>query len=157
MKTRFAVITVLALVAFNIMPAFAQTTYNSTSVQSPGDPAFTQLLGINDSAIIAGHFGDGTSVLFSGFTLNLPNNYTPENVLTAAQTRAFGINALNETDGLLLFGTGLLGLAFLTKKRRSVATERRAAVQALEISNSFSSISKGPPPPAAYYHADGRR
>jgi hypothetical protein len=101
MKTRFALITGLALLAFNTLPAFAQS-YNFTTVQSPEDPAFTQLLGINDSGTIAGYFGDGTIVPNNGFTLVLPNNYTPENFPTAAQTQVVGINASGETDGFYM-------------------------------------------------------
>jgi hypothetical protein len=44
------------------------TTFLFQTVISPGDPAFTQLLGINNGGTIAGYFGDGTVV---------PNNGSP--------------------------------------------------------------------------------
>jgi len=80
----------------------AGTTYNFQTVISPGDPAFTQLLGINNAGTIAGYFGDGTIVFNNGFMLVLPNNYTPENFpdpLTEMQTQVIGINGSGETVG----------------------------------------------------------
>ena len=68
---------VLMFAIGTMSPAWAQ--YSFQTVISPGDPAFTQLLGINNSMTIAGYFGDGTVVPNNGFTLVLPNNYTPEN------------------------------------------------------------------------------
>ncbi len=99
MKTKAAFVVGLTLLAFSVMPTFAQTSYTFTTVQSPGDPAFTQLLGINNSGTIAGYFGDGVIVPNNGFTLTLPNSYTPENFPGAAQTQVIGINASGETDG----------------------------------------------------------
>jgi len=74
-------------------------TYNFQTVMSPGDPAFTQLLGINNAGTIAGYFGDGSVVPNSGFTLVLPNTYTPENFPGSTQTQVVGINNTGETVG----------------------------------------------------------
>src|SRR5450631_1691913 len=82
-----------------LIPGAARADYIVTDVSSPGDPAFTQLLGINNSSTIAGYFGDGTAVANNGFTLVLPNSYTPENVPAAAQTKVIGINNTGWNDG----------------------------------------------------------
>ena len=51
----------VAVLAFTPLSARADsTTYTFQTVINPGDPAFTQLLGINNSQTIAGYFGDGT-------------------------------------------------------------------------------------------------
>lgn len=72
------------------------------TVISPGDPNFTQLLGINNSSTIAGYFGDGTVVPNNGFTLVLPNSYTPENFPGSVQTQVVGINNTGETVGFYI-------------------------------------------------------
>ncbi|HEY4932689.1 MAG TPA: PEP-CTERM sorting domain-containing protein [Terriglobales bacterium] len=92
----------LAVFAFAVMAPLvwaAPASYNFQTVVSPGDPAFTQLLGINNSSTIAGYFGDGTVVANNGFTLVLPNTYTPENFPGAAQTQVIGINNTGWNDG----------------------------------------------------------
>jgi hypothetical protein len=85
---------------------WAAPTYNFLSVASPGDPAFTQLLGINNSSTIAGYFGDGTVVPNNGFTLVLPSSYTAENFPASAQTQVIGINNTGWTDGFYVDGAG---------------------------------------------------
>jgi hypothetical protein len=96
----------IAVVFFGI-PASADPLYSFQTVIDPGDPAFTQLLGINDSSIIAGYFGDGTIVPNNGFTLALPNTFTPENFPGSAQTQVVGINAGGETVGFWIDGGGV--------------------------------------------------
>ncbi|HEY1469930.1 MAG TPA: PEP-CTERM sorting domain-containing protein [Candidatus Acidoferrum sp.] len=83
------------------------TTFTFQSVVSPGDPAFTQLLGINDSATIAGYFGDGTIVPNNGFTLTLPSTFTPENFPGSLQTQVVGINGGGETVGFWIDASGV--------------------------------------------------
>jgi hypothetical protein len=85
---------------------WAAPVYSFLSVVSPGDPAFTQLLGINNSSTIAGYFGDGTVVPNNGFTLVLPGSYTPENFPASAQTQVIGINNTGWTDGFYVDGAG---------------------------------------------------
>ena len=82
-------------------------TYNFKTVMSPGDTAFTQLLGINNAGMIAGYFGDGTSVHNNGFTLVLPNHYTTENYPAAIQTQVVGINNNGETVGFYIDSLGV--------------------------------------------------
>src|SRR5271165_2898857 len=83
------------------------TTYSFQTVQSPGDPAFTQLLGINSSGTIAGYFGDGTVIPNNGFTLTLPNTYVPENFPGSVQTQVVGINNNGETVGFYIDSMGV--------------------------------------------------
>jgi hypothetical protein len=98
--------TAMVCVVLATMASAAPTSYTFQTVISPGDPAFTQLLGINNSATIAGYFGDGSVVPNNGFTLVLPNSYTPENFPSAAQTQAIGINNTGWTDGFYVDAAG---------------------------------------------------
>jgi hypothetical protein len=75
-----------------LIPGALRASFIVTDVSSPGDPAFTQLLGINNSATIAGYYGDGSIVPNNGFTLTLPNTFLPQNFPGAAQTQVIGIN-----------------------------------------------------------------
>ncbi len=88
------------------MAIAASPSYNFQTVISLGDPAFTQLLGINNAGTIAGYFGDGVVVPNNGFTLVLPNNYTPQNYPAAAQTQVIGINNTGWTDGFYVDAGG---------------------------------------------------
>jgi len=98
---------VALLVCATPILSLAGTTYNFQTVTSPGDPAFTQLLGINNAGTIAGYFGDGTTVANNGFTLVLPNTYTAENFPGAAQTQVVGINNTGETVGFWIDSGGV--------------------------------------------------
>jgi hypothetical protein len=91
-----------------VVPGLLQaSTYNFTFVANPNDTAFTQLLGINNSSTIAGYWGDGMVVPNHGFTLTLPNNFTPENFPGAAQTQVIGINTAGDTVGFYLDQQGV--------------------------------------------------
>src|SRR6516225_8365396 len=69
------------------------TGYHFQSIASPQDTTFTQLLGINDQGTIAGYFGSGAAGHPNkGFTLTLPNTFTPENYPGSAQTQVVGID-----------------------------------------------------------------
>jgi probable HAF family extracellular repeat protein len=67
-------------------------------LDNPGDPNFNQLLGINDSRIIVGYFGDGAVIANNGYVLVPRNHYSAENFThlpagdSASQTQAIGIN-----------------------------------------------------------------
>ena len=98
---------VLAFAAMVPMVWAAPASYSFQSVASPGDPAFTQLLGINNSRTIAGYYGDGSTVANNGFTLVLPGSYTPENVPGATQTQVIGINNTGWNDGFYTDGAGV--------------------------------------------------
>ena len=82
-------------------------SYSFQTVISPGDTAFTQLLGINNASKIAGYFGDGTIVPNNGFTLVLPSTYTAENFPGSVQTQVVGINNPGETVGFWIDGAGV--------------------------------------------------
>jgi hypothetical protein len=83
--------------------AIQAASYNIQTVQYPGDPGFTQLLGINNSGEIAGFHG---ATIASGFTLKLPNSFTTENYPAAAQTMVTGINSAGNTVGIYMDGGG---------------------------------------------------
>lgn len=67
------------------------------TVQSPSDPTFTELLGINNTGTIAGFFG---AVTAKGFTLTPPNSFANENFPGSAQTMVTGINQNGDTVGI---------------------------------------------------------
>src|SRR5450432_326170 len=73
------------------------TNFSVQTVQYPTDPTFTQLLGINNSGMIAGFHGAATA---QGFALTLPNSFTTENFPAAAQTMVTGINSAGSTVGI---------------------------------------------------------
>src|SRR5689334_5915606 len=71
----------------------ASSSYAFTSIASPSDPTFTQLLGVNKAGEIAGYFGSGADAKHpnKGFMLNAPNSFTAENYPNSAQTQVIGI------------------------------------------------------------------
>jgi len=70
----------------------AGTTYTFKTANNSGDPAFNQLLGVNNSGTIVGYFGDGTVQPNMGYTLTVPATFTNENYPNSAQTQVIGIN-----------------------------------------------------------------
>jgi len=94
-----APLVVLLCMALTSAVLAAPTSYSFLSVANPNDTAFTQLLGINNASTIAGYWGDGTVVANHGFTLVLPNTFTPENVPSSTQTQVIGINNTGWTAG----------------------------------------------------------
>jgi hypothetical protein len=75
------------------------TTYSFQDVNYPGD-TFTQLLGINNSGVIAGYHNFNKN---SGFTLVLPNHFTTENwPSNERQTQITGINNQGITVGFYM-------------------------------------------------------
>jgi probable HAF family extracellular repeat protein len=78
------------------------TTYTFQTVNYPGDN-FTQLLGVNDSKVIAGYHGSGqTGHPNKGFVLTLPKTFTSENFPGSVQTQVTGINNHNTTSGFYI-------------------------------------------------------
>ncbi|MGH9430066.1 MAG: hypothetical protein ACRD3T_00825 [Terriglobia bacterium] len=73
----------------------AGTVYTFQTVNFPGD-TFTQLLGINNSSVIAGYHG---ATINEGFTLTLPNNFVLEDFPNSTNTQVIGINNTSLTDG----------------------------------------------------------
>jgi hypothetical protein len=89
----------LAAAVAAALPGVSGAASNDFAVlDNPGDANFNQLLGINDSRIIVGYFGDGTVVANNGYLLVPRNHYSVENFVhlapgdTASQTQAIGIN-----------------------------------------------------------------
>ena len=80
-------------------------------LDNKGDPHFNQLLGINDSRIMVGYFGDGTVVPNNGYLLVPTNHYSVENFTnlpagdSASQTQAIGINSDEKSPKIVGFYT----------------------------------------------------
>jgi hypothetical protein len=70
------------------------TTYTFQTVKYPGDPYFTQLLGINNNDVIAGYHGGSQNSMDpnNGFTLVLPDHFTSEDYPKSIQTQVTAIN-----------------------------------------------------------------
>ncbi len=99
MKPIFSPFLYLAQAAFAVVvfasAVKADTPYSFQTINNAGDPAFNQLLGINDNSTIAGYFGDGVTLPNKGYTVVPPYDqpsFTNENVPGSAQTQVVGIN-----------------------------------------------------------------
>ena len=97
---RFAFTLTVALLLSTSM--WAQSVYSFQTVNYPGDN-FTQLLGINNSLLIAGYHNADQN---SGFTLRLPFNFTTENFPNSMMTQVIGINNMGTTDGFFVDNNG---------------------------------------------------
>jgi hypothetical protein len=84
--------------------AFAQS-YSFVTVVDQADPnsPFTQLLGINNSMVIAGYHNFLNN---QGFTLTLPRQFTVENYPNSAMTQVIGINNSLTTSGFYVDDAG---------------------------------------------------
>jgi probable HAF family extracellular repeat protein len=91
-------------VGFLLIPfsARAQQQYVFENIAAPGD-TFTQLLGINDADVIAGYHGQAVN---QGFTLTLPDVFTPQSFPGSDQTQVTGINNLGNTSGFYIDSGG---------------------------------------------------
>jgi len=88
------------------------TSFAFSSVASPHDPTFTQLLGINDSGRIAGYDGSGQTVAGAlhpnkGFTYEAPTTFTMENYPNSVQTQVVGIDNQGDTGGFWIDAKGV--------------------------------------------------
>src|SRR5664279_3196940 len=93
-------IAALALVFFaSTITALAGPVYIVQTVQYPTDPAFTQLLGINNAGTIAGFHG---ATIAQAFTLTLPNSYTNQNFPGSSQSMATAINGAGNIAGIYI-------------------------------------------------------
>ncbi len=94
---RFNLSLALAIALMLCTLAWAQS-YNFQIIQDPADPndPFTQLLGINNSNIIAGYHNFFQN---QGFTLMMPNHFDVENFPQSMMTQVIGINNTGYTDG----------------------------------------------------------
>lgn len=88
LRVSLAVLTTFALTAVIISAA----SYNFQTINNSGDPNFNQLLGINNEGVIAGYFGDGTTVPNNGYTWTKMGGFVAENFTGAAQTQVTAIN-----------------------------------------------------------------
>jgi hypothetical protein len=79
------------------------TMYSFQDISYPGD-TFTQLLGINNSGLIAGYHNFNKN---SGFTLVLPRSFTTENYPGSVQTQVIGINNNDKTVGFYIDQAGI--------------------------------------------------
>ena len=89
----------------------ADTAYGFQTLNNSADPAFNQLLGVNNSGVIAGYFGDGAVNPNKGYTLAPPYtqaSYTNENFPGSSQTQVTGLNngSAPVTAGFWVDGTG---------------------------------------------------
>jgi hypothetical protein len=97
-------IAALALILFaSTGTAVAGPVYTVQTVQNPGDPTFTQLLGINNAGTIAGFYGAVTS---KGFTLTLPNTFTNQNFPGSVTSMVTAINGVGSTAGIYVDTAG---------------------------------------------------
>ena len=136
-----ALLVVMLCVALASLALAAPSSYSFLSVASPGDPAFTQLLGINNSGTIAGYFGDGSVVPNNGFTLVLPNSYTPENFPGSSQTQVIGINNTGWNDGFYVDSGGTThGFTFNGASFTNVDAPGTAFNQLLGINNALTAV-----------------
>ena len=78
-------------------------SYTFQTVNYPGD-TFTQLLGVNNSMVIAGYHNFNQN---SGFTLRLPSSFTTENYPNSMMTQVIGINNNGYTDGFYVDNGGV--------------------------------------------------
>ena len=113
MASIVAVLGILALTATALASPVntnAKVKYSFQTLNDNADPTFNQLLGINNSGVIAGYFGSGADGHPNqGYTLASPygqGNYTNENYPGSVQTQVTGINNKGDTSGFWVDGKG---------------------------------------------------
>ncbi len=99
---RFTIAFAFAFALLLCTSMWAQTNYSFQTVNYPNDN-FTQLLGINNSLLIAGYHNMDQN---SGFTLRLPFLFTTENYPNSMMTQVIGINNNGTTDGFYVDNAG---------------------------------------------------
>jgi PEP-CTERM motif len=125
-------------VAFSSLVSATPFSYSFQDIINPGDPNFTQALGINNSSVIAGYYGDGSIIANHGFTLVLPSSYTPENFPVGVQTQVIGINNTGWTDGFYTEASGVTeGFTFNGTTYSRVAAPGTKFNQLLAINDSL--------------------
>jgi probable HAF family extracellular repeat protein len=91
-------------------PPNGSGNYTFTTLNDQADPTFNQLLGINDSGLIAGYFGSGQpGHPNNGYRLSPPYgqaNYHKENFPGSQQTQVTGLNNTGITVGFYVDGDG---------------------------------------------------
>ena len=95
---------------FEANPAWS---YTFQTLNNSADLTFNQLLGINDSGVIAGYYGSGTPPTThpnKGYVLTPPygqNHYKKENFPHSQQTQVTGINNQSDTVGFWVNAQGV--------------------------------------------------
>ena len=88
----------------------ASSNFTFTTLDDHADPTFNQLLGINNSGVIAGYFGSGaTGHPNKGYELVKPygqGNFINENFPGSMQTQVTGLNDNGVTVGFWVNGSG---------------------------------------------------
>lgn len=136
-KTVLACSVISITTVFGVLPASA-ASYTVQTVAHADDPAFTQLLGINNSGTVAGFHGMSVN---QGFTLTLPNIFTTENFPGATQTIVAAINGTGDTAGIYIDAAGAnhgftqVGGTFLTVDQPNTVFN-----QALGINNGSTTV-----------------
>ena len=91
------------LAAFGLAaPTLAHAvTFSYKTVDNPSDPTFNQLLGINDSGVIVGYYGNASAGHPNiGYEIASPyHTFTSNNLPGSIQTQATGINNAGVTTG----------------------------------------------------------
>ena len=86
------------------------SAYTFQAITDPKDPTFVQLLGINDSGLIAGYYGSGASAAHpnKGFTLPSPHNgnFVSENYPGSVQTQVTAVTSTGNTAGFWVDAKG---------------------------------------------------
>jgi hypothetical protein len=98
---RFAITLTFALLLCTSM--WGQAAYSFQTVNYPNDN-FTQLLGVNNSLLIAGYHNANEN---SGLTLRLPVLFTTENYPQSMMTQVIGINNTGTTNGFYVDNNGV--------------------------------------------------
>ena len=99
------------LASLAVAPLALADTFTFQTFDNPGDPAFNQLLGIDDAGTIVGYFGDGMFLPNKGYSFAppySPGSYTNENFPGSVQTQVVGINNIPSptTVGFWIDGNG---------------------------------------------------
>jgi hypothetical protein len=139
-----------------ISSAFAQTTYHFQTINYPND-TFTQLLGINNSNVIAGYHG---ATVNQGFTYTLTNNtFTMEDFPKSQQTQVIGINNNPfKTAGFYIMGSKTIGFTDYKGTFTSVSFPKKPFNQLLsqndfgQAAGYYSTKADGTGPDTAYVY-----
>ncbi len=94
--------TILAAAALASLAATAQAaTFTYQTIDNPADPTFNQLLGITDTGVIAGYYGNASAGHPNkGYTVAKPYaTFTPANAPGSVQTQATGLNEAGYLSG----------------------------------------------------------
>lgn len=139
---------------FVVMPReirAGSVSYTFMTLDNSGDPAFNQLLGVNNAGTIAGYFGDGAVLPNKGYTLTPPytaGSYTNENFPASVQTQVVAINSLASptTVGFWIdgsnnnFGFVDVGGSFTSVQDPNTPTTSPTVNQLLGVNNSYIAV-----------------